>query len=144
MEHEIPFGTLRPGKKGRFPFNQKFRFEFFGNFQQRVEQYFQKFPKRGQPREVHPNFRKKFPGRFLSTQLCYWNFQKFGLNGSHFGISVVSGISGNFLGKFLYHLPLFPNFRKFWWNGGPGLPQHVPLLLEIFLRNNPKSRLPFT
>ena len=28
MEHEIPFGTLRPGKKGRFPFNQNFRFEF--------------------------------------------------------------------------------------------------------------------
>ena len=28
MEHEIPFGTLRSGKKGRFPFNQNFRFEF--------------------------------------------------------------------------------------------------------------------
>ena len=28
-----------------------------------------------------------------------------------------SGFSGNFSGKLLHHLPLFPNFRKFWLNG---------------------------
>ena len=27
-----------------------------------------------------------------------------------------SGFSGNFSGKLLHHLPLFPNFRKFWLN----------------------------
>ena len=36
----------------------------------------------------------------------------FVLNGSHFGNSTVSGISGNFSWKFLYHLLLFSNFRK--------------------------------
>ena len=36
------------------------------------------------------------------------------LNGSHFGNPTVSGISGNFFGKFLNHLPLFPIFGKFW------------------------------
>ena len=41
----------------------------------------------------------------------------FWLNGSHFANSTASGISRNFAGKFLYHLPLFPNFRKFWLNG---------------------------
>ena len=34
-----------------------------------------------------------------------------------FGNSTVSGISGNFSWKFLYHLPPFPNCRKFWLNG---------------------------
>ena len=30
-----------------------------------------------------------------------------------FGNSTVSGISGNFSGKFLHQVPLLPNFRKF-------------------------------
>ena len=34
-----------------------------------------------------------------------------------FGNSTVPGISGNFYGKCLYHLPLFPNFWKLWLNG---------------------------
>ena len=34
-----------------------------------MEQHFSKFPKSGQPREVYPNFRKLFPGSFLSIQL---------------------------------------------------------------------------
>ena len=49
-----------------------------------------------------------------------------------FRISTVSAISGNFFGKFLYHLPLFPNVRKFLLNGKrlwfivfpPSLPLH--------------------
>ena len=43
--------------------------------------------------------------------------QTFGLNASHFGNSTVYGISGNDSWKFLYHLPLFPNFRKVWLDG---------------------------
>ena len=50
-------------------------------------------------------------------QLCFRDFWNFRLNGSHFGNSTVSGISENFSGTFLYHLPLFLNFRKFWMNG---------------------------
>ena len=34
-----------------------------------------------------------------------------------FGNSTVSGKSGDFSGKFLYHLSLLPNFRKFSLNG---------------------------
>ena len=74
MEQEIPFGTLRPGKKGRFPFNQNFRFEFLATSNSEWNSIFKNFQKRGQPREVHPNFQKNFPGRFLSIQLCYRNF----------------------------------------------------------------------
>ena len=59
-------------------------------------------------------FGKFFPGNFLSIQLSSRNFW---LNCLHFENSPVSGISGNFSQKFLYHLPLFPNFRKFWLNG---------------------------
>ena len=51
---------------------------------------------------------------FLSIQLSSRNFR---LNCLHFENSPVSGVSGNFSEKFLYHLPLFPNFRKFWLNG---------------------------
>ena len=42
----------------------------------------------------------------------------------------------------------FPEFLETFWGNFYTicrcLPQHVPLLLEIFLGNNPKSRLPFT
>ena len=63
--------------------------------------------------QISGNF---FSSSFLSIQLCSrdYNFQ---LKGSHFGNSIAFGISGNFSGKFLSHLPLFPNFRKFWFNG---------------------------
>ena len=57
-------------------------------------------------------FEKFFSGSFLSIPLNSWNFENFRLNSSHFGNSTVPGIYGNFSGKFLYHLPLFPIFRK--------------------------------
>ena len=154
-----------------------------------MEQHFQKFPKKAQPRKVYPNFQNFSPrqgakkviftachlgklkltfsipniistspknvlmSRLISqffcnlnssnnftcplgkliTQFtspitksrspgpsdttffaCYW---KFWLKGLHFGNSAVSGITGKFSRNFLYHLLLFPNFRKFWLNG---------------------------
>ena len=84
----------------------------FGNFQERVEQHFPKFPKRGQPREVYPNFGKLFPGSFLSIQFCFRNFLNFRLSGSHNG---KFNSFGNFSWEFLYHLLLFPNFWNFWF-----------------------------
>ena len=59
-------------------------------------------------------FEKKFKGSFLSIhdQLCSRNFEN-----SHFENSTAFRISATFCEKFLYHLPLFPNFRKFWLNG---------------------------
>ena len=72
----------------------------------------------GQPREVYPNFRKIFNGRFLSIHFCSRDFQvEFLVEWFPFRTdSTASGISRNFSGKSLYHLPLFPNFRKFWLN----------------------------
>ena len=69
-----------------------------------MERHFQKIPKAGQPREVYPNFQFFFLEVFFPV-----NFAP--------GESTVSGISGNFSGKFLYDLPPFPNFRKFWLDG---------------------------
>ena len=54
-----------------------------------------------------------FPQVFFSIQLCSWSFSVEWFR--HFGSSTVSRISGNFSGKFLYHLTLFPNFRSFGW-----------------------------
>ena len=62
---------------------------------------------------------------FLQFSVEWFAFRKFNVRGG--GIRdkpkerlrwrlTVSGISGNFSRKFLYHLPLFQNFRKFWLN----------------------------
>ena len=82
----------------------------FGNFQERVEQHFPKFPKRGAPGEVYPNFGTLFPGSFLSIQLCSWNFLNFRLSCLHFGNSTVSGI---FLGNFCTICCCFQIFETF-------------------------------
>ena len=87
-------------KLGRFPFNQNFQ-------------------KRGQPRDVYPNFSKN------SIQLCSRNFR---LNGSHFENLTVSGIFGNFSKKFLYHLPLF------WLNGKRSM--LLTLILDLLKLNS--------
>ena len=102
---------------GRFPFNQNVRFKFSATSRCEWQSILQNFHKRGQPCEVYPNFPKIFPGSLLSIQLCFRDFWNFRLNGSHFGNSTVPGISEKFSGTFLYHLPLFLNFRKFWMNG---------------------------
>ena len=78
-----------------------------------MELYFQKFAQsRITSRGIH-----KFSKSFLSIQLCSRNFQDSQLNGSHLRNSTVPELSGNFRGKFPYHSPPFPNFRKFWSNG---------------------------
>jgi len=105
-----------------FHFNQKVRFEFSAtsSTSELMAQHFPKFLKVGQPCGVYPNLRKLFPGSVLSIQLfsCSQDFLNFRLiNDSHFGNSTASRISGNISGKFLYYLPLFPDFRKFWLNG---------------------------
>ena len=78
------------------------------------ETAFSKTSEERKRREVYLNFRKFLSGSLLPTQLCSRNFQNFRLNCSHFGNSTAFGVSANFSWKFLYHLPLFPNFRKFW------------------------------
>ena len=97
-----------------------------------MEQHFQKFPKRGQPSEVYPNCRNFFPGCCFSIQLISRNFLEFSVEWFAFGNSTVSGISGNFSGKFLCHLPLFPHFRTVWLNRKrPYSPCSTPRVFDI-------------
>ena len=111
--------TGGPGREpailGRFLFNPKPRFEFSATSSSKWNSIFQNFPKRGQPRKVYPNFRKRFPGSFLSIQLLPRNFLNFRLNGSYFGNSTVYGISGNFSGKFPTICRCFQIFERLGW-----------------------------
>ena len=86
-----------------------------------MERHFQKIPKAGQPREVYPNFQFFFLEVFFPV-----NFAP--------GESTVSGISGNFSGKFLYDLPPFPNFGKFWLGGKRPVSKFDPTLSQSLAR----------
>ena len=107
---------------GRFPFNQNYWLEFSATCSSEWN-------------SISTYFQKNFPASFLSIQRCCWKFQNFRLNGSRFGNSKVSGISGNVSGKFLNHLPLFPNFGKFWLNDKRPLAQYncvIPFMIGRF------------
>ena len=77
-------------------------------------------------------FEKFFSPKFSFHSTLLPKFLEFSIERIAFRISTVSAISGNFFGKFLYHLPLFPNVRKFLLNGKrlwfivfpPSLPLH--------------------
>ena len=77
-------------------------------------------------------FEKYFSPKFSFHSTLLPKFLEFSIERIAFRISTVSAISGNFFGKFLYHLPLFPNVRKFLLNGKrlwfivfpPSLPLH--------------------
>ena len=81
---EVVLKFRKIGNPGRFPFNQNFRFGFPATSSSEwnsifrltapIMTIFRHFQKRGQPLEVYPNFRKKFPGSFLSILLCSRNF----------------------------------------------------------------------
>ena len=55
----------------------------------------------------------------------------------HFGNATDSGISGNFCDKFLYHLPLFPNFRECWLKvKRPVKPPGEPVVCRLKFRGH--------
>ena len=98
----VSLGSASGHIEGAFHSNQS----FFGNFQWRMEQHFPKIPKKRTTSRGLPKFSKMFSRKF-SFHLTYSpSFYNFRLNGSHFGNSTVSGISG----KLLYYLPRFPSF----------------------------------
>ena len=88
---------------------------------------------------------KFFSPKFSFHSTLLPKFLEFSIERIAFRISTVSAISGNFFGKFLYHLPLFQNVRKFLLNGKrlwfivfpPSLPLHFysfPSSVLSFLR----------
>ena len=89
-----------------------------------------------------------------NTQIFFWKFSfhstlppeflEFPVEWFAFGNSTAFGISGKFCGKNLYHLPLFPNFRKFCLNGKRPLSSHVkPVLWPMVITEPtvPSARL---
>jgi len=71
---------------GRFPFNEKFWFEFLEISSDEWSSIFRNFWKRWQPREVYPNFRKfltenfrsfNFPPEFPEFSVEWFTFRKF-------------------------------------------------------------------
>ena len=75
--------------------------------------------------------------KFFSRKLFFHStylpeFLEFSVEWFAFGNSTVSGISGNFSGKFLCHLPLFPHFRTVWLNRKrPYFPCSTPRVFDI-------------
>ena len=88
------------------PFNQNVWFKFSAtSMQYRMEQHF---------RNIYPNFRKLSSGSFLSAFKFAPECLKFLVD--RFAFRKRFRKSGNFSGKILYQLPLFPKFIKFWVN----------------------------
>ena len=69
-------------------------------------------------RRCKPKFsKKKFPGRFLSIQLCSLNFPEFSVEWFAFRkFTSFRNFWKLFLAISVALLPLVPNFRKFWLN----------------------------
>ena len=111
---------------GAIPFNQNVRFKFSAtSMQYRMKQHF---------RDIYPNFRKLFSGSFLSPFNFAPECLKFLVEWLAFRKSFRK--SGNFSGKILYQLPLFPQFLKFWLNGKrPKCIQEILVLRESSARS---------
>ena len=89
------------------PFNQNVCFKFAAtSLQYQMEQHF---------RNIYPNFWKLSSGSFLSSFKFAPECLKFLVE--RFAFRKLFRKSGNFSGKILYQLPLFPKFLKFWVNG---------------------------
>ena len=110
---------------GAIPFNQNVWFKFSAtSMQYRMEQHF---------RNIYPNFRKLSSGSFLSAFNFAPECLKFLVEWFAFRKSFRK--SGNFSGKILYQLPLFPKFLKFWVNGKrPKCIQEILVLRESSAR----------
>ena len=88
-------------------------------------------------------FEKYFSPKFSFHSTLLPKFLEFSIERIAFRISTVSAISGNFFGKFLYHLPLFPNVRKFLLNGKPLWFIVFPPSLPLHFYSFPSSVLSF-
>lgn len=110
-----------------FHFNQNVWFKFSAtSMQYRMEQHF---------RNIYANFRKLSSGSFLSAFKFAPECLKFLVE--WFAFRKRFRKSGNFSGKILYQLPLFPKFLKFWVNGKcPKCIQEILVLRESSARTS--------
>ena len=110
---------------GAIPFNQNLWFKFSAtSMQYRMEQHF---------RNIYQTFRKLSSGSLLSTFNFAPECLKFLVE--WFAFRKRFRKSGNFSGKILYQLPLFPKFLKFWVNGKrPKCIQEILVLRESSAR----------
>ena len=112
---------------GAIPFNQNVWFKFSAtSMQYHMEQHF---------RNIYANFWKLSSGSFLSAFKFASECLKFLVE--WFAFRKRSRKSGNFSGKILYQLPLFPKFLKFWVNGKcPKCIQEILVLRESSARTS--------
>jgi len=118
---------------GRFPFDEKFWFELPEISRDEWNSIFWNFRKRGQPREVYPNFRKFLTGNFCFIWFSSRNFRNFRLNGSLFRNSTISGFSGNFSQEISVPFVTVSNFLEFLVENGGGMQINLFLLWTWFL-----------
>ena len=120
---------------GAIPFNQNVWFKILAtSMQYRMEQYF---------RNIYPNFRKLSSGSFLSAFNFAPECLKFLVE--RFAFRKRFRKSGNFSGKILYQLPLFPKFLKFWVNGKrPKCIQEILVLRESSARTTMCKKVCYT
>ena len=106
----------------------------FGNFQQRMEQHFPNFFKKGTTLHGIPNIFGNFSPAFLEFSVEWFAIQQF------------PEFLETFPENFCSICRCYANFRKFWFNGKRprSTCSDVLLLPDIFLPNDPKSRVSFT
>ena len=111
-----------------------------------MEQHLAKFPKKRKTSRGILKF-SEISQKFSFHSTLFPKFLEYLIDGSHFGNSTVSRTSGNFSGKCLYHLPLFPTFRKFWLNRSESvhcllhrlsLPPGIPSIPRAFIFPSPQ------
>ena len=101
-----------------------------------MEQHFPKSLKKGTTsRRYTQIFENFFPEVFFLHSTVLPEFLEFSVEWFAFGNSTAFEISGNVSGKFLYHLPLFSSFRKFWLSGKRPKFQSVNGALTICMEN---------
>ena len=104
-----------------------------------MEQHFPKFLKKGTTLQRYTQiFENFFPEVFFLHSTVLPEFLEFSVEWFAFGNSTAFEISRNVSGKFLYHLPLFSSFRKFWSSGKRPKFQSVNECLPLFCMENPE------
>ena len=127
-------GIPREVVLGRFPFNQNVRFKFSATSISEWNSILQNFQKGDNLARYTQIFGNFFPEVFFPFNFAPGISRIFGRKVRISEIQQLSKFLETFQGKFLYHLPLFPNFQKFWLNGkGPSFWKFWKMLFHSLL-----------